>query len=264
MKRLEGKVALITGGARGIGQGIALCLAAEGADIVINDRGNPEEAQATVEAVQALGRQALFWQADVTNREAVAQMITGVVDQFGRLDIAVANAITSVREPVLRARWEGVRQTIEVAQFGVFHLCQMAAQQMVQQEPGGRSRGKLIIIGSVLEHIVIANNAAYNMSKAAVNHFARSLALELAPYQINVNVINPGWIDTPGERKFYSEEELQTAGRRIPWGRIGKPEDIGKAAVFLASDEADYITGTALKVDGGYVLGLTLPELEEE
>jgi glucose 1-dehydrogenase len=263
MKRLDGKVALITGSARGIGRGVALCLAAEGADIVINDRVQTDEMQEAADAVKELGRQALMWPADVTNREAVAQMITGAVEQFGRLDIAVANAITSVREPVLRARWEGVRQTIEVAQFGVFHLCQMAAQQMVQQEPAQRSRGKIIIIGSVLEQIVIANNAAYNMSKAAINHFARSLALELAPYQINVNVINPGWIDTPGERKFYSEEDLQTAGRRIPWGRIGKPEDIGHAAVFLASDEADYITGTALKVDGGYVLGLTLPELEE-
>jgi glucose 1-dehydrogenase len=264
MKRLEGKVALITGAARGIGRGIALCLAGEGADIVVNDRANLEEAQATADAVQELGGQALVWQADVTNREAVAQMITGAVDRFGRLDIAVANAVTSVREPVLRARWEGVRQTIEAAQFGVFHLCQMAAQQMVQQELTGRSRGKLVIVGSVLEQIVITNNAAYNMSKAAVNHFARSLALELAPYQINVNVINPGWIDTPGERKFYSEEELQTAGRRIPWGRIGQPEDIGRAAAFLASDDADYITGTSLKVDGGYVLGLTLPELKEE
>lgn len=264
MKQLDGKVALITGAARGIGRGIALCLAAEGTDIIINDRTQTEEAQETADAVKELGRQALIWPADVTNREAVAQMITGAVEQFGRLDIAVANAITSVREPVLRARWEGVRQTIEVAQFGVFHLCQMAAQQMVQQEPARRSRGKIIIIGSVLEQIVVTNNAAYNMSKAAVNHFARSLALEVAPYQINVNVINPGWIDTPGERKFYSEEDLQTAGRRIPWGRIGKPEDIGQAAVFLASDAADYITGTALKVDGGYVLGLTLPELEEE
>ena len=97
------------------------------------------------------------------------------------------------------------------------------------------------------------------MEKAAINHLARTLANELTPHRINVNVINPGWIDTPGERNFSTEEELQEGGKHIPWGRLGTPEDIAAAAAFLCSDEADYITGSTLRVDGGFVLGMTLP-----
>jgi glucose 1-dehydrogenase len=258
MKRCEGKIALVTGAARGIGHGVALCLAAEGADIVVNDRADQAEAQATLEAITKMGRRALFWQADVTDRAAVANMVKGAVEHFGRLDILVANAVSSVREPVLEARWEGVLETITVIQFGVFHTCQFAAQQMVKQELNGRSRGKIIIIGSIVQEFAIANLAAYSMSKAAINDFGEVLARELAPHRVNVNVINPGWIDTPGERKFFTEEEIQAGGKKVPWGRIGQPEDIGNAAAFLASDEADYITGAALRVDGGYMVGLGL------
>jgi glucose 1-dehydrogenase len=97
------------------------------------------------------------------------------------------------------------------------------------------------------------------MAKAAVNHLGRTLAAELAEYHINVNIINPGWIDTPGERKFATEEEIKAGAKRLPWGRLGTPRDIGRAAVFLASDDADYITGTALRVDGGFILGTYRP-----
>jgi glucose 1-dehydrogenase len=231
---------------------------------VVNDLAQTEEAEATVEAVSQMGRQAIFWQADVTDREAVAGMVAGVAERFGRLDIAVANAISSVREPVLEARWEGVLKTIEVAQFGVFHTCQMATRQMVKQEANGRSRGKIVIIGSIVREFVMPGLAAYSMSKAAVNHFAQTLAAEVAAHQINVNVINPGWINTPGERKFFTEAELRAAGTVVPWGRIGEPEDIGKAAVFLASDDADYITGASLRVDGGYMVGLGLMPREAQ
>ena len=262
MKRFAGKVALITGAARGIGRGIALCLAAEGAHIVINDRFPDKEAEATAKAVAELGQEALIWEADVSDREAVARMFAGAVERFGRIDVAVANAGISVREPVLEAQWSGVMQTLSVTQFGVFHVCQLAAQQMVRQKLAGRSRGKIIIIGSIRQELPSPNSAAYNMAKAAINHLARTMAAELAPYRINVNVINPGWINTPGERKFYSEEEIEAAGKHIPWGRIGLPEDIGKAAAFLASDDADYITGASLRVDGGYMVGVGVPGLQ--
>ncbi|HRW07678.1 MAG TPA: SDR family oxidoreductase, partial [Caldilineaceae bacterium] len=96
--------------------------------------------------------------------------------------------------------------------------------------------------------------------KAAINHLARTMAAELASHRINVNVVNPGWIDTPGERKYFSEEQIAEAGKRIPWGRIGIPEDIGKAVAYLASDDADYATGSVLRVDGGFMVGLSLPE----
>jgi glucose 1-dehydrogenase len=259
MGRLDRKVALITGSGRGIGRGIALCLAAEGADIVINDLPGRSDAETTAQEIRALGRQALVWPADISDRGAVAAMITGVVQHFGRLDIAVANAALSIREPVLEAKWENVQRTIEVAQFGVFHTCQLAAQQMSKQPLNGRSRGKLLITCSVHEEIAFANSAAYNMAKAAVAHLGRTMAGELARTKINVNIINPGWIDTPGERRFFTEEQLEAGGRQIPWGRIGTPEDIGKAAAFLVSDDADYITGAVLRVDGGFVHGLDLP-----
>ena len=259
MNRLLNKVALITGASRGIGRGIALCLAAEGADIVVNYRSHAQEAREVAGAIEALGRRAWVCQADVADREAVAGMFAGAIGQFGRIDIAVANAALSIREPVIEAQWDNVLRTLQVSQFGVFHTCQMAAQQMVKQGRGG----KIVIISSVLEEIAPPTSAAYNMAKAAINHLGRTMAAELATRRINVNMIDPGWIDTPGERAFASEEEIRAGARRIPWGRLGKAEDIGKAVAFLVSDDADYVTGATLRVDGGYVLGLRLPQGHE-
>lgn len=253
---LEGKIALVTGASRGIGRGIALCLAAEGADLVLNYRSHPDEAAAVAEEVEALGRRALLWGADVADREAVDAMIAGTVAHFGRLDVAVANAATTVREPVVEASWEHVQRVIQVSQFGVFHTCQLAAQQMVRQGTGG----KIVIISSVLEEIPAPGSAAYNMAKAAINHLGRTMAAELARQRINVNMVNPGWIDTPGERRFATEEQLVRGGRQIPWGRLGTAEDVGRAVTFLAGDAADYVTGATLRVDGGMLLGLSLPE----
>ncbi|RIK39792.1 MAG: NAD(P)-dependent oxidoreductase [Chloroflexi bacterium] len=263
MKRFAGKIALVTGASLGIGRGIARCLAEEGADLVVNYRSHRDEAESVAAEIEALGGSALLWQADVADRSAVAAMIAGAVEHFGKLDVAVANAAMSIREPVVEADWEHVQQTINVTQFGVFHTCQLAAQQMVQQPLSGRSRGKIVVISSIHAEIAPRTSGAYNMAKAAINHLARTMAAELAPMRINVNVVNPGWIDTPGERKFYSEAELAEAGKRIPWGRIGVPEDIGRAVTYLASDDADYVTGSVLRVDGGFVLGLSLPEARE-
>jgi len=259
MDRLAGKVALVTGGGQGIGKGIALSLAKAGADILINDLPGSSAADETVAEIQALGRQARFWPADISDREAVAAIIAGAVAHFGKVDIVVANAAFSLREPVLEAKWENVQRTIEVAQFGVFHTCQLGAQQIARQPLNGPSRGKIIITCSIHEEHAFANSAAYNMAKAAIAHLGRTMAGELAKERINVNVINPGWIDTPGERRHFGEEAIAEGGKRIPWGRIGQPEDIGKAAAFLASDDAEYITGTVLRVDGGFVHGLELP-----
>lgn len=260
MRRFEKKVVLVTGASLGIGRGIARCLAQEGADVVVNYRSHRAEAESAVKEIEALGGRALAWQADVSDRDAVASMITGAVSHFGKLDVVVANAAVTVREPVVEARWENVERTIQVSQFGVFHTCQLAAQQMLKQPLAGRSRGKIVVISSIHEEMAPVTSAAYNMAKAAINHLARTMAAELAAARINVNVVNPGWIDTPGERKFYSEAELAEAGKRVPWGRIGVPEDIGKAVAYLASDDADYVTGTVLRVDGGFMVGLSLPE----
>jgi glucose 1-dehydrogenase len=177
------------------------------------------------------------------------------VAHFGKIDAVVANAAFSIRERVVDAQWEHVLRTLEVTQFGVFHTCQAAARQMVRQGNGG----KIVIVGSVLGEIPFPSSSAYNMAKAAVNHLGRTVAAELAADRINVNVVNPGYIDTPGERKFATEADILRAARNIPWGRLGTPRDIGRAVAYLASDDADYVTGSALVVDGGYRLGMRLP-----
>ena len=262
-KSLAGKVALVTGASRGIGRGIALCLAARGADVVVNYRSHPDGARQVADEVEGLGCRALTWQADVAQRDAVAAMVAGAVEAFGRLDIAVANAAHSIREPVVGAAWENVERVIQVSQFGVFHTCQLAARQMVAQAEAGEGGGKIVIISSILEEMPAPGSAAYNMAKAAINHLGRTMAAELAPYRINVNMVNPGWIDTPGERQFATEQQLREGARRIPWRRLGTPEDIGQAVAFLAGDDADYITGATLRVDGGFLLGLALPPTPE-
>ncbi len=256
MRRLEGKIALVTGAARGIGQGIAVCLAEEGATVVVNDIAPLSEISEVVKLLEQQGRRAMPWHADVADRLQVETMMRGVAQHFGGLDIVVANAAYSVRQPVTDARWEDVQHVWEVSQAGVFSTCQFAAQQMVRQGTGG----KILIIGSIHAEVPFPSSAAYNMAKAGVNQLARTMAGELARHHINVNVINPGWIDTPGERQFRTAEELQQGGRRIPWGRLGTPLDIGRCAAFLASADADYVTGTSLRVDGGLMSGLTLPE----
>ncbi len=257
MQRFEEKVALVTGAARGIGRGVALCLAEEGANIIVNDLPPTEGlgARGTVREIEALGRQALAYDADIADRDQVAALFAAGETRFGRIDVVVANAAFSIREPVIEARWEHVLRTLEVTQFGAYHTCQAAAQQMVKQ--GG---GKIVIIASILGEIAFLNSAAYNMAKAAVIHLGRTLSAELAAHRINVNVINPGYIDTPGERKFATEEQIAQAARNLPWGRLGTPHDIGRAVAFLASDDADYITGSTLVVDGGYRQAMRLPE----
>ncbi len=265
MQRLKDKVALITGAARGIGQGIALCMAEEGADIVVNDLpptvgADIEDAQGTAQAVEAVGRRALVHYANVADREQVAEMFAVGVSHFGHVDIVVANAARTIRELIVEAHWENVLKTLEVTQFGVFHTCQMAAQQMIVQQDSGRPGGKIIIISSVQATVPIITCAAYGMAKAAVSHLARNMAAELAQHRINVNAIHPGWIDTPGEHKLATEEEIREGVKRIPWGRMGTPREIGRAAVYLASDDADYITGSILQIDGGFTLGLRDPE----
>jgi glucose 1-dehydrogenase len=259
MKNLQGKIALVTGAARGMGRGIALCLAEHGADIAINDLDSAEGAQEVLSAIEERGQRACYWQADVADRAAVSNMISEVTDRFGYLDICVANAAINISEPIVDAIWENVLRTIQVSQFGVFHTCQKAAQQMIRQVKAGRLGGKIIIIGSIHEEMAVPGCAAYNMAKAATVQLGQTLAVELAPFHINVNIIHPGLTDTPASRFGSTDEHIQRVASRIPWERLGMPEDVGKAVAFLASDEADYITGTKIRVDGGYIFERHFP-----
>jgi glucose 1-dehydrogenase len=254
---LTGRVGLVTGAARGIGRAVALMLAEGGLDVVVNDVSGGEDAAEVVREIRARGRDALIADVDVSDRDAVRAMIDRAAARFGRLDVVVTSHAYSVREPIREADWEGFRRTLEVMQLGVVHVSQLAVQQMLRQKPVGESRGKIVLIGSVRAFLPIAGSSAYNMAKAATRHFARTIAAELAREHINVNQVDPGWVDTPGERRHYSEAQLRAAGAAtIPWGRLATPEEIARAVRFFVSADADYITGAELLVDGGFVLGM--------
>jgi glucose 1-dehydrogenase len=258
---LEGAVALVTGGARGIGRGCALELARAGADVAVVDVQHAGEGAAVVAEMEAGGRRAGFWLADAGDREAMRVVVEQVVRRFGRLDIAVANAGVSVRESFLEITPEGLQRTLGPTMYGVLWTLQAAARQMVTQEPlpGWESRGKLLGIASIHAEHPFPRSGSYNLAKAGVVHLLRTAAAELAGEKINVNVIAPGWIDTPGERQHASEEELRAAGGRLPWGRLGRPEEIGRVAAFLASPAADFVTGSLVRVDAGEMVGLAPP-----
>lgn len=247
---LTGKVALITGASRGIGRGCAEQMARCGADVAINYRSHGDEADEVADVVRSLGRRASTFGADVSDRAAVDAMVEGATKELGRVDIVVANAYYSRRQPFLNLDVDDVRRTLDVTLIGAFHVVQAGARQMVQQGEGG----SILFISSVLSFLPMPTSMPYNAAKAGMNQMAMTIAVEMAEHRIRVNVIQPGWTDTPGERQFSSEEQLREGAKRLPWKRLGTPEDLGKAAAFLASDDADYITGATLKVDGGMTL----------
>jgi glucose 1-dehydrogenase len=246
---LDGKVALVTGGARGIGQAVAGELARSGADVVFCDICKQDQAAETLELIRRAGCKARFIRADVGDRSEVDAMFREIIDEFGGIDILVNNAAVNTRKPLVDLTVEDVRRVWSVALWGVFHCSQLAARQMVRQQSGS-----IVVISSVHAVQPFPNNTAYNGAKAAVNHMARTWAAELVSDRIRVNVVEPGWTDTPGERTLYSEEEIQQEAGRLPMGRMASPLDIANAVRFLVSDEAAYITGSCLRVDGGLLL----------
>ena len=248
--KLEGKVALVTGAARGIGKGVALELAKNGADVMINDIAPREVAADVLNEIQSLGRRAAFFQGDVGDRTRDEHMMEQTVRHLGRLDILVNNAAISIRKPLLELDPSDVERVWHVALWGVFHCSQLAARHMVAQGDGGN----IVSISSVHAYRAFPTSTAYNAAKAAVNHMSQTWAVELARYHIRVNFIEPGWIDTPGERNFYTEDQLREEGSKLLLGRLGRPQEIGKAVAYLVSDDASYVTGTCLRVDGGFVL----------
>ena len=310
--RFRGKVALVSGGGSGIGQGIAVELAREGCDVIINDlpppsaapagtaaggkapadsaavgekRARPEDedvgggdagggsaaaavaavatavadgAQKTAAMVRAMGRRALVCYADVSDRAAVEEMIRTAVGAFGHIDVLIPCAYFSHRAPFLDIDPALLAKTFDVTCFGTFHLMQLCARQMVVQGTGG----KVVIIGSVMSKYpqTISTSTCYNAAKAALDSMTRTVATELAQHRINVNLIRPGWILTDGERQFSSEADILKGHAVLPLG-MGLPADIAKGVCYLASSDADYVTGTTLDIDGGFGLATRIPGL---
>ena len=250
MSRFEGRVALITGASRGIGRGCALVLAKEGADVAINYRSHPEEAEEVAAEIRKMGRRAITLKADVANQAEVENMVAETVKQLGQLNHFVSNAAFSDRKRMIDADMEGFKRTIDVTMWGAFYGVRAAAQQMVKQGKGG----SIVVVSSPHAVLAIPTSMAYNMSKAAIDHMARTAAIELVNDRVRVNTIYPGWVDTPGERKFFTEEQIQTGAKKLPWGRLGTPEETAKAIAFMLSDDADYMTGSVLTIDGGVSL----------
>ncbi len=248
--RLSGKVAVVTGGGSGIGRGTALRLAEAGADIVIADI-DETAARETAMQIEVLDRQALVVRANVSQKDDVKAMVAQARD-LGRIDVLVNNAgvehITPLFE-VSEAEWDRI---LAINLKGVFLCCQAVAREMVRDQRGG----KIVNIGSVAGVTPPRCEPHYSASKAGVHALTKQLALDLAPYRINVNAVAPGVIRNglSTRHSLADAERAEKLRQNIPWGRIGTPRDIGNAVVFLASDDAEYITGVVLTVDGGFLL----------
>jgi glucose 1-dehydrogenase len=245
--KLAGKVALVTGASSGIGLASALALAKQGADVAINYLTLPEGAENAAGQIRALGRRAILCPVDVSDQAAVDAMVARVAAELGRLDIFVSVAAYSDREPFRTADMAGFRRTIDVTMWGAYYGLRASVNQMICQGCGGCA----VIVSSPHAHLAFPTCMAYNMAKAALDQMARTAAVELFEHRIRVNIVYPGWTDTPGERKFFSEETLAKASRQLPWGRMARPEEIARGVAFLADPDSDYITGSTLSIDGG-------------
>ena len=246
--KFGGKVALVTGAARGIGEAIALKLAQEGADMVVADV-DLEGAQRVAQEIEVLGRQAKAIQADVSQREAVQRLVSEAVSVFGKIDILVNNAGIIRRGTFLEHDPQDWEKVLNVNLGGTFNCAKEVVPLMIKQ--GG---GKIINISSVVGKMGdIASAPSYGTSKGAINTFTKSLARELAPYGINVNAVAPHAIETDMSREW-SEEKRRQIVEAIPLKRLGKPEEVAEVVAFLASDGAGFITGQILDVNGGYLM----------
>jgi 3-oxoacyl-[acyl-carrier protein] reductase len=248
MKRLEQRIAIVTGAGQGIGRAIALGLAREGAGVAIADV-NEESANTVRKEIDAAGGKAFAIGADVANEDSVEAMVKETVQEFRRVDILVNNAgvfPTSSVEEMSEADWDRVIGTNLIGAF----LCARAVVPKFLKQGSGR----IISLTSGRAFQGAKNGAHYAASKAGIIGFSKSLALELAPHGITVNVICPGITDTAQPRGHQTEEQMYAQAQRIPLGRIGQPEDLVGPAIFLASDAAAFITGQTMLVNGGSIM----------
>jgi NAD(P)-dependent dehydrogenase (short-subunit alcohol dehydrogenase family) len=248
--KLDKRTAIVTGARRGIGRAIALALAKEGANVVVSDISQ-EDCQKVVSQIEKLGRKGLALKCDVTSTAEVEDMVRKTVEKFGKLDILVNNAGIIAFKPFLELTDEDWDSILTVNLKGQFLCARAAAKEMIKNK-----WGRIINTASISSGgcgIAFPLIAHYTASKGGVIALTEALALELTPRGINVNAICPGAVDTDMAKGIKEGGQLQQVLSRIPKGRLGQPEDIAHLAVFLASEEADYISGTAIVIDGGWL-----------
>ncbi len=247
MGRLSGKVAVITGASRGIGRAIALAFAEEGADVVVNYLRSEEEARKTIEKVEEYGARGLAVRADVSDPYQVEKMASKVVKKFGKVNVLVNNAGVISKGPLEEISIEDWVRVISINLNGVFYTMRAFAKLMMAN--GG---GSIVNVASVAGYVPLVSAGAYSASKAGVIMLTKQAAAEWGKYGIRVNAICPGPIETDMLLSEYTEEQLRARKKLMPVGRLGKPEDVARLAVFLASDESRYVTGEAYGIDGGF------------
>ncbi len=248
---LDGRVALVTGGGRGIGKAICLALAADGADIAVNYRRDDAAAKETVAEIEALGRRARAYRAGVGSLDENRAMVEEILADFGRVDILVNNAgIASRGNSVLDTDPAELERVVRIHALGPHHLCQLVLPSMRQQ-----SRGDIVMISSTATLGYSANGAPYNMGKAAMEALAYTLAKEERPHGIRVNIVAPGLVETEMGRRLMKAtagiDDLRQLDALMPFGRVCQPEDVANAVCFLVSEGASYLTGEKVNVHGG-------------
>lgn len=253
--RLKGKTAIVTGASSGIGRAIAIRFSEEGAFVLLADlRDDPREGgDPTIEVIRKAGGHARFMNADVSKWADIDALVTSAVEESGRLDVMVNNAAISPGTNLLETTDEIWDQTIAINLKGVFYGCKRAVQQMLDQTPVGEARGRIVNISSQHGMVSSPGDFAYGVSKAGVVYMTRQVASDYAKRGIVCNAVAPGKIVTGKSGAAASEEALAYSHARTPMPRLGKPSDVASAALFLASDEATYITGENLMVDGGWM-----------
>lgn len=246
--QFEGKVALITGASSGIGKAIALRLASQGATVIVNYSGNQEGAQTVVDSILAAGGQGEAFRCNVSQAAEVEEMMKSVIERYGRIDILVNNAGITKDTLILRMDVEDFDKVIEINLKGTFNTIKAASRYMMKQRSG-----KIINMASVIGITGNAGQANYAASKAGVIALTKSAAKEFAGRNIHVNAVAPGYIETK-MTEVLNDKVKENILSVIPLKRTGKPEDVAKAVVFLASEESNYITGQVINVDGGMVM----------
>jgi 3-oxoacyl-[acyl-carrier protein] reductase len=254
MGKLQDQVAIVTGGSRGIGRAIVKALAAEGARVALVYRGSKEAADAAVQEITQAGGTAAAFQVDVTDLNAVQECVGAVEKQWGPVNVLVNNAGIIHDDLFVRLEPEDWNKVLATNLGGTYNFCRAVAYAMMRQR-----RGRIINVSSVAAEHVNMGQTNYAASKGAINAFTRALAVELASRNVTVNAIAPGFIETDMSAAVRNKAGDLIEKKYIPMKRIGKPEEIARVAVFLASDDAAYVTGQVLTVDGGLSLGSGTP-----